>query len=378
MEERHIHIEVSDAGGDYSFLITRASWGGEILDIWRRRPHARLLRPSSQLMAAFVCQLTAADLDLLSERQLRALWRYLHRHPPSEGVLEGSILGSYIQHMGVRQYSRVGLGVPEVEGAEYVSGFDWGSRAARDYFSPKIAPGRLRSVKLVTLGNGPFEAGEFKRYLISRGVHPTTQLAPERVVVLGHDGWTREELDRAVLGNGAKDVAVHSQEMVVMWAISGQDPFLGGYEVCSPFARRHAGLSLLSQGWRGWVSIAVEGKGPDGAGMFRGRVDESPLFKLGYRVGEGAPPVGVRRDVLSAAYSGDLPEVESPAYMASWGDPETPRRLRRIAEHLARLVRISGDRRGLAVSDWIDDIDWLKSTYYRGLARFSWLDRCAD
>ena len=103
--------------------------------------------------------------------------------------------------------------------------------------------------------------------------------------------------------------------------------------------------------------------------------DQSPLSILGYRVGKTSGlSEKQRRRILDYAFANPLPPIESPAYMAEWGPPRTPNRLRRMAEHLAQIYKMfrskSPTQYAVALSHWRDDLAYLKRTYYE--RRFGW------
>lgn len=103
----------------------------------------------------------------------------------------------------------------------------------------------------------------------------------------------------------------------------------------------------------------------------------SPLAELGYKVGKTAGlPEEERRRILDYAFANRLPPIESPAYMAEWGPPRTPDRLRRMAEHLAQTYKMFRSRSpttfAVALEHWKADLAYLKRTYYEQRFRWSW------
>ena len=105
------------------------------------------------------------------------------------------------------------------------------------------------------------------------------------------------------------------------------------------------------------------------------QVKESPLLKLGYRVGvHKGIPEAERRIILGRSFLKALPFVDSEEYMEGWSEPKTRLRLRRLAWHIAMLVRAHRTKHnfGTAVREWERDLAWLKLTYYKPLMRFIW------
>lgn len=102
------------------------------------------------------------------------------------------------------------------------------------------------------------------------------------------------------------------------------------------------------------------------------------LKHLGYRVGKGAdvPSKSARRAILKHAFDAALPLVQDPAYTASFGTPGSARRLEKLANCLAAFAKAAARKRDpgqeQAISDWVDDLEWMRVTYYLGRFDFSW------
>lgn len=101
---------------------------------------------------------------------------------------------------------------------------------------------------------------------------------------------------------------------------------------------------------------------------------EGVLAFMGYHVGHiSTLTEGQRRRILDYVFLGPLPMVNGPDHMRSWGRPRTSTRLREIARSLARFARNAkqqpiGDW-GKAISEWENDIAYLKTRYYERRAR---------
>ncbi|WP_421304650.1 hypothetical protein [Aeromonas veronii] len=92
------------------------------------------------------------------------------------------------------------------------------------------------------------------------------------------------------------------------------------------------------------------------------------LQAVGYRVGDKGLFKNERQKILSEVYNSKLPLVESQLYMNEWGTPKSSRRLYKFAYTIAALVRnakrkTKADMRR-AITDWEDDLSWLRSKYY--------------
>jgi hypothetical protein len=107
---------------------------------------------------------------------------------------------------------------------------------------------------------------------------------------------------------------------------------------------------------------------------FSGRLfecgEEGMLSFFGYHVGVSAGLImSVRRDILDYIYKGSLPLVSDETYTQSWGPPESPQRLKKLAQTLAHLARNALGQQNpnyeTAVSDWEADLRYIKSMYFR-------------
>jgi len=119
------------------------------------------------------------------------------------------------------------------------------------------------------------------------------------------------------------------------------------------------------------IGNAQSGSSPSG---FR---SEGMLSYLEYRVGKNADlPAVVRQSILSRVFEGKLPRVFEPAYMNEWGDPNSARRLRKMAESLAAFARnfkrLDEDKYDEAIRQWEQDLDFLYHRYYVGRFGFGW------
>lgn len=100
------------------------------------------------------------------------------------------------------------------------------------------------------------------------------------------------------------------------------------------------------------------------------------LSHLGYHVGKtGEPSAPKRQRLLARVFQGQLPPVNGPEYMVSWGDRGTPKRLQKIAESIAAALK-SAKRRSadysVAIEHWEEDLAHLHAAYYVGRFGFGW------
>ena len=110
-------------------------------------------------------------------------------------------------------------------------------------------------------------------------------------------------------------------------------------------------------------------------------VFESPMHLMGYRVGKISPhSEEERRTILDKIFSEkSLPfsDDSSPTYRSGWGAPRSAKRLCRMAKHIQ--FNVDGPSGYLGDpgvrDDWINDLAWLKKTYFRKTVRgFKWPD----
>lgn len=106
--------------------------------------------------------------------------------------------------------------------------------------------------------------------------------------------------------------------------------------------------------------------------------EEQGLLRLsGYRVGKTrGRPQDQRRRILNFVFlEDDLRDVDDPQYAAQWGLPMTSDRLLKLAETIAAFTRNAKRNRydmSEAISDWENDLDYLKSTFYDRWGDFPW------
>ena len=100
------------------------------------------------------------------------------------------------------------------------------------------------------------------------------------------------------------------------------------------------------------------------------------LAYLGYRVGQKRKLSRERRHILLEIFNGELPPLNSWSYLSEWGTPKSVDRLKKMAESIATFTRNAKRKRGAdmadAVSDWEDDLSFLKEELYVGRFGFAW------
>ena len=105
----------------------------------------------------------------------------------------------------------------------------------------------------------------------------------------------------------------------------------------------------------------------------RGLNQQSPLFKMGYRVTVNGPTTSRRRTILSQAFDeACLPGLVSDDDKNKWGTAQSAQRLYAMSKFLTWLCEFQGSDKHVARQYWVDDLAWLKKQYFRVSMRFSW------
>lgn len=235
---------------------------------------------------------------------------------------------------------------------------------------------------LATIGSNPFPSRQFDNHLLSKEfelVWPGNGDENEdvEIMIVGRSGWNEEQLEQQLAAREGQELRVYSQEMFLLSLAANRD-MLDEFSAAQleTIANHHPALKFLSESELEWPRRIV----PVLPSEFRpfdadGRVDASPLHVMGYAVGKThGRPASERHRLLSQAFEGNIPWVDSEQYMSDWGRPRTRRRLWRIANHLGWLARswkrLPSHR--VAVTDWVSDLTHLKRSYYRPWMRFKW------
>jgi len=238
-----------------------------------------------------------------------------------------------------------------------------------------------RDARLGWTGSGSYNPVAFDRLLGSLRVEQF-DIPHHRIthVVVGREGWSKEDLVSQIEMRQGSTLRVYSQEMLLAAFMTARDPLdCADAAVLDDFKRGHPALEFLAGSDLEWPSVSpVDTSQIDEIGQESLGVTESPLHLLGYRVGETSSlSEEDRRRILREAFEMDsLPAVESDKYMAKWGAARSHQRLWRIAFHLSMLLNgpVGRDwRKPQTRSDWVDDLSWLRKTFYKPKRyRFAW------
>jgi hypothetical protein len=106
------------------------------------------------------------------------------------------------------------------------------------------------------------------------------------------------------------------------------------------------------------------------------KYEKGLLKEFGYKVGINGLPESQRRQILDHIYDKRLDFNDNSTYLKEWGEPQSDKRLQKIAESIAAFSR-NAKRRNIkslskAIQDWEADLAYLKKTYYNGRFTFQW------
>lgn len=98
--------------------------------------------------------------------------------------------------------------------------------------------------------------------------------------------------------------------------------------------------------------------------------EEGILSFVGYRVGKTNPtrPKELRKLILEGIFLGEIPPIIPRNLLSDWGDPDTKKRLLKIANVLAALTRNAKRKRqadmSIAIGHWEDDLEYLRRKFW--------------
>ena len=224
-------------------------------------------------------------------------------------------------------------------------------------------------------GEGPYNRRELSNYLAGMQfdtVRPGDNNT--RIMIVGRDGWSEESLEKQIQARQGDELRIYSQEMFLLATALARDPL----EECEPeylielFGNGHSALESLIGNDLCWPNtepdvLSDQPWNPPG-------VEESPLHILGYHVGVSSELTQrERRSKLRQTFDVQaLPFVHSDEYMHQWGRPGSPKRLWRMAHHLASLARRRDPRKRVAGTHWNADLAWMKKTLFKPWMNFRW------
>jgi len=233
--------------------------------------------------------------------------------------------------------------------------------------------------KILLIGDGPWPTQDFTTLLTNLGFEVYYDgYAPDvEVTVVGRENWSEANLNAQIDARANATLRVYPQELFLLLLAIQADPFeVAPHADLRRFVADHPVFEYLFEQSLPWPESNHEEGAPIGLGdEFEGASKISPLFKLNYTVAQNKGLTSTqRRSILDRAFSAEQLEwCNSDEYMRSWGEPNSRRRLRRIAWHLYFMSKLLGHHLD-AVSKWRSDLAWLKKKHYRTTHRFSWPD----
>ena len=233
------------------------------------------------------------------------------------------------------------------------------------------------------MGDGPWDNDTFGRLMEEQDFSlwklPDADIAH---IVVGRKNWKEAELIAQIEARHGQELRIYSQEMWFAAMATGRDPFdAEAPELLQAFANGHEALEFLIDQEMPWPNVADHPPGNvTDVEVGELGVVASPMHLMDYRVGKTSPHSEVeRRAILDEIYcSRNLPFGDdcSPTYRSNWGTPKSAQRLYRMASHIKFIVdgpNGSDYRKSVAREDWINDLAWLKKTYFRKTVHnFQW------
>lgn len=230
---------------------------------------------------------------------------------------------------------------------------------------------------VITMGSGPFDENDFDNFLKQWGIEVWPAGTDFNVLVIGRYNWDEKELDKQLEVRCGRELRVYSQEMLLSYLATGNDPYNYNNDFLRTFGEGHSALEWLKESGFDWPKTSIV----PGVDVLPGGPDGWPqvglLKHLGYQVGTNGTDRVKRRRILRNAFIGRLPNVVDDSYMQGWGEPNTKKRLRKLAYSIASFTCLSKRKRNpsqKAIDDWEEDLAWLKKEFYHGRFTFSWPD----
>lgn len=105
--------------------------------------------------------------------------------------------------------------------------------------------------------------------------------------------------------------------------------------------------------------------------------EEGVLSFYGYHVGNtNGVSSSIRKTILEGVFYAIIPPIFEFSYLYQWGAPETPARLKKMADVLASNARNFKRQQKSAyfdaIAEWEDDLHFLKNKFYIGKFNFDW------
>lgn len=228
---------------------------------------------------------------------------------------------------------------------------------------------------VVVVGSGPFRESEFVDFLESHRIEVVQLETDTNNLIIGKYEWERSDIDRhiRVQNKRGKKIKIYSQEMAMTYIQFDYDPF-NDYEMLKRFKENHPALGYLSETGFLWRDV----KKLTRKSGWESDMPEMGLLRIvGYRVGDFGVNSFERRKILSNIYESSFIDYFLNLF-PNWGEPNTEERLLKLANCLTSFIKyVKKKYRNVtymsAISDWEDDLNWLKKRYYNKIAhKFIW------
>jgi len=236
---------------------------------------------------------------------------------------------------------------------------------------------------LITSGEGPYRKKDLDEFLdgLEFSVFPLEigkSFFPAKILIIGQEEWNKEDLLDLLDKRRGQTLKVYSQEMFLTCLLTGNDPLAtSDRDWIISLSEGHPALEFLLNLGFDWPSTLVFGGG-------RTEIDDFDwprigLMKaLGYEVGRsGIQDKKKRRQILKEIYEKEnLPSVKSRAYLSKWGSPHSCARLEKMANSIATFCRNAKrdekKDKTVAIEHWEEDLEWIKTKFYRDHCQFWW------
>jgi hypothetical protein len=229
----------------------------------------------------------------------------------------------------------------------------------------------VTSGNMQLMGDGPWPRDEFGVLLQERGFHLWD--LPAALLV------------QQIEARAGLELRIYSQEMWFGMMATGRDPFdADDDDLLLAFGQGHPALEFLMRQEPPWPVVSPPPADDDEGEILPPTfgVSEAPPHVMGYKVGKSSPySEQERREILTECFKAKallFADDCTAEYRKDWGTACSARRLSRLAWHIkAQIDGRNGrpPRRAQAREDWISDLQWLKTTYFkRATHNFQWPD----
>lgn len=263
--------------------------------------------------------------------------------------------------------------VNDISRFEIYSRTPFSDKDLRDWFFDSFSPDVPTVDRISTTGSAPFDEDDLDLFFKKKSITVCAVEAATEILVIGRDDWDEEDLMELLDKRAGKQLRVYSQEMFLLYWMSGCDP-LGDREIALKFAEGHPALEFLLNAGFDWVNTYV-GIG-DGDLEFNKELPTVGVLRhLGYKVGISGLFDMERQQILRYVFNSELPVVVSNEYMKEWGKPKSKERLLKMANSLAAFCRNEKRKSNpskIAIKEWEVDLEWLKDTFYTGRFTFQY------